>query len=140
MNMTSPSTPDQPGNTLGILRDIEKLKHQPVAGVPLDPKLALLRTWQSQRLARTYVRRPAGRPALPARCEFFLEDIYAARDFSQRDHDIEQMYDFMQRVFPASLIRPLKLTVELTDFIERGYKAFRHRSAAQPTRAPTAGG
>jgi hypothetical protein len=112
MNMTSPSIPDQPGNTLGLLRDIEKLKHQPVSGAPLDPKLALLRNWQSQRLARTYgdlLADPRYRPA----CEFFLDDIYAARDFSQRDHDIEQMYDFMQRVLPASMIHPLKLTVEV---------------------------
>lgn len=110
--MTSPSIPDQPGSTLGILRDIEKLKHQSVAGVPLDPQLALLRTWQSQRLARTYadlLADPRYRPA----CAFFLEDIYAARDFSQRDHDMEQMYGFMQRVFPAPMIHPLKLTVEV---------------------------
>ncbi len=75
VNMTSPSTPDQPGNTLDILRDIEKLEHRRVSGAPLDPKLALLRAWQSQRLARTYadlLADPRYRPA----CEFFLENIY----------------------------------------------------------------
>ena len=101
-----------PVKGVGVWRDLEKLKHQSVASTGLDRHLALLRNWQAQRLARTYadlLARPNYRPA----CEFFLNDIYAARDFTQRDHDIEQMYAFMRRVFPETLIHPLKLTVEV---------------------------
>jgi hypothetical protein len=112
--MPDPDKPAVPANVVSILHEIEQLKRRPAAGGGLSPQMALLRAWQSARLARTYadlLAQPRFRPA----CQFFLDDIYAARDFSQRDQDIQQMYAFMQRVFPASLIRPLKLTVELYD-------------------------
>lgn len=115
--MPDSDKPAVPGNIIGILHEIEQLKHKPAAGAGLSPQMALLRSWQSARLARTYadlLAQPRFRPA----CQFFLDDIYAARDFSQRDHDIQQMYAFMQRVFPAALIRPLKLTVDLYDLTQ----------------------
>ena len=101
-----------PGGVLGILREVENLKHSPVPSPGLDPQLALLRSWQSQRLAQTYADLLATSRYRPA-CAFFMNELYAARDFSQRDHDIEQMYGFMSRVFPAAMIRPLKQTVDL---------------------------
>ena len=86
--------------------------HEDVAGSGLDPKMALLRVWQSQRLARTYadlLEVPRYTPA----CRFFLDDIYAERDFSQRDHDLETMYDFMRRFVPDAVSRPAALTIKL---------------------------
>ena len=86
--------------------------HEEVAGSGLDPKMALLRVWQSQRLARTYadlLEMPRYTPA----CRFFLDDIYAERDFSQRDHDLETMYDFMRRFVPDAVSRPAALTIKL---------------------------
>ncbi len=83
-----------------------------VAGSGLDPYMALLRVWQSQRLARTYadlLEVPRYTPA----CRFFLDDIYAERDFSQRDHDLETMYDFMRRFVPDAISRPAALTIKL---------------------------
>jgi hypothetical protein len=71
-----------------------------------------MRSWQSRRLARTYedlLAHPRYRPA----CRFFLEDLYGPRDFSQRDHDLRQMHDFLQSFVPDPLIRPLTQTVEL---------------------------
>jgi hypothetical protein len=95
-----------------VFRDIQNLRYQRVSSAGLNPQMALLRTWQSQRLARTYADLLAD-PRYRRACQFFLNDLYAPRDFSQRDHDILQMYDFMQRVFSEALIRPLKLTVEV---------------------------
>lgn len=95
-----------------ILRSIEQMKHQRVEARPLDPDVALLRRWQSRRLARTYadlLAHPRFRPA----CEFFLEDLYGPKDFTQRDHDIAQVYSFARRFVPEALIRPLTLSVEL---------------------------
>jgi hypothetical protein len=102
---------------LSPLHNLDQLKHQSAAAAQLDPEVAMLRAWQSQRLARTYadlLEQPRYRPA----CLFFLEDIYAPRDFSQRDHDIEQMYDFMRRFIPAPMLRPLALTVKLHHLTE----------------------
>jgi hypothetical protein len=101
-----------PLHLLSVLNDIEKLRRRRVPGAQLEPRMVLLRQWQSNRLARTYsdlLAQPRFRPA----CIFFLDDLYGARDFSQRDEDIEQMYDFMQRFVPEPLIRPLTLTVGL---------------------------
>jgi hypothetical protein len=86
--------------------------HEAVMAGGLDPKMALLRVWQSQRLARTYadlLEQPRYNPA----CRFFLDDIYAERDFSQRDHDLETMYDFMRRFVPDAVSRPAALTIKL---------------------------
>ena len=72
----------------------------------------MLREWQTKRLARTYadlLADPGYRPA----CEFFLSDIYAPRDFSQRDHDLERIHKFLARVLPAATIQLLTATVEL---------------------------
>lgn len=99
-------------NPLDALRHIEELRHQHVAPSPLDPGVLLLRHWQARRLSRTYadlLEHPRYQPA----CRFFLDDLYGARDFSQRDHDLTQMYEFSRRVFPEPFIRPLARTVEL---------------------------
>ena len=55
-------------------------------------------------------------------CRFFLDDIYAARDFSQRDHDLETMYDFMRRFVPDAVSRPAAMTIKLhrmTEMLDR---------------------
>ncbi|MGE5224403.1 MAG: FFLEELY motif protein [Omnitrophica WOR_2 bacterium] len=101
-----------PIKPFSFVHDLENLRHQQIEAGSLDPKEALLRSWQSNRLARTYadlLQQPRYRPA----CLFFLNEVYAARDFAQRDHDIEQMYAFMRRFLPDSLLRPLMLTVEV---------------------------
>lgn len=80
----------------------------------LPPKLALLRQWQVNRLANTYsdfIQKPrytrAGR--------FFLNDIYAPRDFSQRDNDLEYLYEVMSSVLPKFLLSLVENTIELNN-------------------------
>jgi hypothetical protein len=109
--------PDQPKrvDAARLLSDLQhhaELQQQPVAGVALDPQLALLRTWQSSRLVQTYADLLADPHAGPA-CRFFLSDIYAPRDFSQRDHDIEQIYAFLVRVLPSQALQLLSQVIEL---------------------------
>ena len=95
-----------------MIDDFQQLKRHSVEAKPLDPKLALLRAWQAQRLTRTYadlLANPRYRPA----CLFFLNEIYAPRDFSQRDRDVETVHDALKHILPDSLIHPLATTVEL---------------------------
>ena len=96
-----------------LISNIGKVSHrEEIEQSGLDPQLALLRVWQAERLARTYadlLEQPRYRPA----CLFFLEDIYAARDFSQRDHDLETMYEFMRHFVPDNISRPAALTIKL---------------------------
>jgi hypothetical protein len=105
----------RPPNAVQLLSDLQhsdELKHQPTAPGGLPAQLAMLRAWQANRLAHTYadlLADPHDRPA----CEFFLSDIYAPRDFSQRDHDLERIHKFLSRVLPAATIQLLTRTVEL---------------------------
>jgi hypothetical protein len=110
--MSTPSKLSPPPNLATILREIQNLEHQRVEGNPLDPKTTLLRNWQSDRLARSYAdfaSNPRYKPAF----RFFLEDLYGARDFSQRNHDMQRLHDWVRRLAPEPMIRPLILSVEL---------------------------
>jgi hypothetical protein len=106
-----PKSPDA-ARLLHELQHNEALKHQTVAGAELDPPLALLRTWQAERLARTYADFLEDKQYRPA-CLFFLSDIYAPRDFSQRDHDAERIHAFLSRVVPAPMLQLLTEVIEL---------------------------
>ncbi len=106
-----PKTP----NVSQLLRDLKKnegLQHQGIVGSGLDPHLALLRSWQSERLTRTYADL-LDDPRYRQACLFFLSDIYAPRDFSQRNHDVERIYDFLSRAVPAQMLQLLTHTIEL---------------------------
>lgn len=88
--------------------------HQPQSGNVLPPTEVFFRAWQSQRLARTHADLlSSDRYGLG--CRFFLDHIYAPRDFSQRDHDVERMYQFMLRFLPERLLHTLTLTIELNN-------------------------
>jgi hypothetical protein len=110
--MTDAPRPPNAAQLLSELQHSEELKHQSIATAGLDPPLAMLREWQAHRLARTYANLLADPHYRPA-CEFFLSDIYAPRDFSQRDHDLERIHQFLSRVLPAYTIQLLSETVEL---------------------------
>ncbi len=86
--------------------------HQPKPGEGLSPQMALLREWQSARLARTHADLLAD-AEFGAASRFFLTDIYAPRDFTQRDHDIERMHNFMLKILPPKILQPLTRAIEL---------------------------
>ena len=91
---------------------------RPAAGVPMDPQLALLRQWQSERLARTYsdlLSSPRYGPA----CRFFLSDLYGPNDFGQRDQDIRQVQHSIRQFLPPRISHSLNLVIELQDLTFR---------------------
>jgi hypothetical protein len=98
-----------------VLRDLKsdpELQGQQVDAQSLDPCLAALRRWQSGRLSRTYADLLLDPHYEPA-CRFFLSDIYAPRDFSQRDQDVERMHAILGRIFPSEALRLTSTTIEL---------------------------
>jgi hypothetical protein len=101
-----------PQPSLNFIREVGKLKRKVANVGPLDPGLVMLRRWQSARLARTYADLLAHPRYAPA-CQFFLDDIYAPKDFSQRDEDMRQMYAFTRRFVPEPILHPLTVTVNL---------------------------
>ena len=80
--------------------------------------LDVLRTWQAQRLERTYSDLLAS-PRYGAACRFFLSDIYAAKDFRQRDYEIKHLYAIMSRFLPDFLLGLVKRAIELYDLTNR---------------------
>jgi len=78
----------------------------------LDPKLLMLRAWQSNRLTRTYMDLLESDQYGPA-SRFFLSDIYASKDFSQRDHDILTIYNFLSHILPPISLQLLRDSIEL---------------------------
>jgi len=112
--MTNNSSLSDVTRILQLLQQGEEIKHEHVVGAKLDPQLALLRAWQAGRLAQTYADLLADPRYSPA-CRFFLSDIYAPRDLSQRDQDIGRLYTLLLRVMPAQTLQLLVEVVELNN-------------------------
>lgn len=92
-------------------------KHVKVSSGELPPALKLIREWQSGRLAWTHrdlLESPRYRPATL----FFLSDVYAPRDFSQRNYDIQKAYDAMRKAVPERVVHTLAETIELHQFTD----------------------
>ncbi len=115
--MTDALSPRDAARLVAALRKHRELSHQRVEGGQLPPELALLRAWQAQRLARTYADFLADPRYAPA-CRFFLENIYAPKDFSQRNQDILRVHEFMSRFIPARALRTLTKAIELNNLTE----------------------
>jgi hypothetical protein len=71
-----------------------------------------LRTWQSQRLARTYPDLLASARYHDA-AQFFLEDLYGPKDFSQRDNDIARIVPTLKKLLPEAALATIAQAVEL---------------------------
>lgn len=86
--------------------------HQKVEARELAPEIALLRKFQSQRLARTHSDLLTS-PRYRLAAQFFLDDVYAPRDFSQRDADLQRFYEGVRKVLPERAVAILADVVEL---------------------------
>lgn len=102
--MTRVLTPKELLRILHDLQDREDARPEFLSATDLEPQLVVLRRWQSERLARTYPDLLADK-SYRAACQFFLSDIYAPRDFSQRDRDAEQLYKILSRFLPQVMLR-----------------------------------
>ena len=111
----------QPSTAVRLLRRLGKdreLRRETVATTGLSPQMALLRTWQSDRLRLTYADFLSNPQSAPA-YNFFQNEIYAPKDFSQRDHDAERFYNLLQRFIPESMLWLVKEVVELNQLTSR---------------------
>jgi hypothetical protein len=79
---------------------------------PLDPALARLRAFQSARLAADYADLLES-PRFGAAARYFLSEVYAARDFSQRDRDLARFHELLTRLLPAEMLALLADGVRL---------------------------
>ncbi len=71
-----------------------------------------LAAWQSARLARTH-HDLLQSPRFGAAVRFFLSDLYAPRDFTQRYRDLQRIAPLLVRTLPREVIQTLALAVEM---------------------------
>ncbi|MGD8708865.1 MAG: hypothetical protein PVF40_00640 [Ectothiorhodospiraceae bacterium] len=115
METDDDSGKDDESGAAGLLYQLNRareLRRVQVDSEGLDPAVARLRRWQSERLERTHADLLADRRSRSA-MEFFLDELYGPYDFSQRDQDIERIYPIMIRVLPAAAVHTLTRALEL---------------------------
>ncbi len=115
--MTETLSPKDAARLVAALRKHGELSHQRAEGGGLSPEMAMLRAWQAQRLARTYADFLADPRYAPA-SRFFLDDIYAPKDFTQRNEDVIRIHEFMSRILPARVLKTLTMAIELNNLTE----------------------
>jgi hypothetical protein len=94
-------------------------------------RLAELKRWQSERLARTYADM-AAQARYAAATAFFIDDLYGAKDFSARDQAMLRILPVMTRLLPASAVETAALSIELEALSED----LDHRLAAKLAAGP----
>lgn len=86
-----------------------------------DPELAAdwlaLKHWQSARLAQTYADLLASSRYHDA-AQFFLDEIYGARDFDQRDSETLLVVPKLAKMLPERAVESLLAAVELDELSE----------------------
>lgn len=110
------STATQKALTDALSRVIE-LRARLHGSADLCARWLAIKRWQSERLARTYADLLAS-DRYRESCEFFLEELYGARDFEQRDEEVQKVVPKLARMLPGRAIETLLLAVELDELSE----------------------
>ena len=71
-----------------------------------------MKAWQAGRLARTYADLSAN-PRYAKATDFFLGDLYGAKDFSGRDDAMLRIYPIMVRTLPRGAVETAALAIEV---------------------------
>ncbi|MFM1990605.1 MAG: hypothetical protein RJA99_3562 [Pseudomonadota bacterium] len=90
-----------------------------------------LRAWQAERLAFTHADLLAS-PRYGAATRFFLDELYGAKDFSQRDAELARVIPTLTRFLPGAALETIADAVELDALSERLDLAMARRLAADP--------
>ena len=81
-----------------------------------DPRMGedrlRLRTWQAERLARTY-RDLLDSERYHHAARFFLTDLYGPKDFSARDHELERILPTLSATLHTAGIHTIALAIEV---------------------------
>ena len=100
------------------LRQVIDLRRQLEADARLRDKWRAVKRWQAERLRQTYADLLA-QPRLRPACEFFLAELYGAKDFSQRDQEALRVVPLLARMLPERAVTTMALAVELDELSEQ---------------------
>lgn len=102
-----------------LLKTLQSVSDPRLEPLNASPRLALLKSWQSERLGLTFADlRP--HPRFGKAAEFFLTDLYGAGDVSWRDRDVSRIMPVMTRWLPDSVLLTLAEALEL-DLLSREF-------------------
>jgi len=95
-----------------LLESLQALSDPKIEPLNASPRLALLKSWQSARLGKSFAHlRDHVRFGQAA--EFFLSDLYGASDVGWRDRDVSRILPIMTRWLPDSVLLTLAEALEL---------------------------
>ena len=100
----------------GLARVIE-LRRALHADPAVNARWLAVKQWQASRLARTYPDLLASARYRPA-SEFFLEELYGAKDFEARDNEALRVVPKLARMLPERAVETMALAVELDETSE----------------------
>jgi hypothetical protein len=102
----------------------------------LAEAVAALKKYQQARFARTHADLLADRRFGPA-ANFFLEELYGPRDFTQRDAEFRRIVPALVRLFPEDIVATVEALAEVHALSERlDTTMARQLGSAAPARAP----
>ncbi|GAA0858443.1 FFLEELY motif protein [Aliiglaciecola litoralis] len=93
------------------LQHAEKLHHKTQA-LGLVDALRVLQDWQTKRLLATYQDLWQSKRFRPA-MEFFIDELYGPKDFSQRDQEIARVVPKMAKLLPNQALQSLEAALQL---------------------------
>lgn len=94
------------------LEDVIALRRRLAQDAALSVDVLALKDWQVRRLSSTYadlLASPRYRPAT----EFFLSDLYGAKDFARRDEEFSRVVPAICRMLPAAALGTIAAAVRL---------------------------
>jgi hypothetical protein len=104
------------------------------SGEAAQQRWLAVKQFQSTRLASTYADLLAS-DRYRESCEFFLEELYGAKDFEQRDKEAHRVVPKLAAMLPARAVETLLLAVELDELSERFDTELAQRAALPLTAA-----
>lgn len=118
----------------GALGAVMSLRGELAADPQLSNRWRAVKQFQADRLRATYPDLLAShRYAEP--CEFFLDELYGAHDFDQRDAEAQRVVPKLAKMLPARAVETLLLAVQLDEMSER-FDSEMARKLALPVTAP----
>ncbi len=104
-------------------------KPPPVTPVELSPLEVALRQYQADRLAERHGDFLHD-PMFGAAAKFFLTDVYAAKDFSRRDAELESLYEHLHSLLPKEAVESMANAIALNELTQREDHAMLERLRA----------
>jgi hypothetical protein len=99
------------------LRRVIELRRELAADREVAQRWLAVKQWQGERLRRTYPDLLASARFRPA-CEFFLAELYGAKNFEQRDREALRVVPKLVKMLPERAVETITLAVELDGLSE----------------------